>query len=359
MKDKLGDMSDNINAHVNINRTSKNKYVLNILLFVATFITTTIAGTQWAGYYPGEISNWHHGLLYAILIMTFLTAHEMGHYIASRLHSVDASLPYFIPAPFQEMLFGTFGAVIKTRNMFPTRKALFDIGAAGPIAGFVVCIIFLITGFSTLPPKEFIYSIHPDYALLGGDIPDTGLHFGNTIVFSYLAKIFANSSGWLPPMNEIYHYPFLCVGWFGLFVTTLNMLPIGQLDGGHIVYAMYDLKQHTIAKFAWYMILLIGFGSLLSFALSFLQNFDYPYKIYIYLQNNLLPALIDLRNLVPWYFDGWGGWLFWAIITKFFIKIPHPAITFYDELDSKRKIIGWITIAILLLSISYEGIYFK
>lgn len=359
MKDTLGYKTSDMNGFENLPKKKKFSYLINLLLFIATFITSTIAGTQWAGYYPGEIGNWHHGLLYAILIMTFLAAHEMGHYIASRLHRVDASLPYFIPAPFQEMLFGTFGALIKTRNMFPTRKALFDIGAAGPIAGFIVCIIFLIIGFSTLPPKEFIYTIHPEYTLLGGDIPDTGLHFGNTIVFSFLADVFANPSGWLPPMNEIYHYPFLCVAWFGLFVTTLNMLPIGQLDGGHIVYAMYDKKQHKIAKYAWYIILIIGFGSLLSFSITFLENFDYPYSIYISLQDNLLPALIDFRNLAPWYFDGWGGWIFWALITRFFIKIPHPEIPLYDELDSKRILIGWITIIILLLSISYDGIYFK
>ena len=124
----------------------KKSILINILLFAATFITTTIAGTQWSGHYAGEIANWYHGLTYAVLILTFLTAHEMGHYIASRIHSVNATLPYFIPAPIPEMLFGTLGAVIKTKNTFPSRKALFDIGAAGPIAGFVVCIVFLVIG---------------------------------------------------------------------------------------------------------------------------------------------------------------------------------------------------------------------
>jgi len=336
----------------------KKSILINIILFAATFITTTIAGTQWSGHYAGEIANWYHGLTYAVLILTFLTAHEMGHYIASRIHSVNATLPYFIPAPIPEMLFGTLGAVIKTKNTFPSRKALFDIGAAGPIAGFIVCIVFLIIGFTTLPGKEFIFSIHPDYLLQNGVIPNTGLYFGETVLFSFFADIFANPAGWLPPMNEIYHYPFLCVGWFGLFVTALNMLPIGQLDGGHILYAMFGPKQALIARIAWIIMFFIGLGALLMIVDDFLTSVDYPNDFYIGLQDLLLPVLKELKQIFPWYFQGWGGWLFWALITRFFIKIPHPHIDFIDELDNKRMLIGWLTIIILFLSFSFRGIYF-
>jgi membrane-associated protease RseP (regulator of RpoE activity) len=335
-----------------------NKVFLNILLFVATFITTTIAGTQWTGHFPFDITNWHYGLTYAILIMTFLTSHEMGHYIASRIHGIDATLPYFIPAPFPEMLFGTMGAVIKTRSPFPSKKALFDVGAAGPIAGFIVSLIILAIGFATLPPKEYIYTIHPEYLLNGGIVPETGLTFGNTLVFSVMSELFKNPDGWLPPMNEMYHYPFLCVGWFGLFVTTLNMLPLGQLDGGHIVYAMFGGdKQKIIARIAWYIILIIGLGALLAILLDFLQSVNYPNSFYISLQSNLIPLLTQLRTAVPLFFEGWGGWLFWALITRFFIKIPHPDMHFDDKLDSKRMLIGWATIIILLLSFTFKGIY--
>ncbi len=335
-----------------------NKYILNIFLFVATFMTTTIAGTQWVGHYPFDVLNWHYGLTYAMLIMTFLTAHEMGHYIASRIHGIDATLPYFIPAPFPEMLFGTMGAVIKTRSMFPSRKALFDVGAAGPIAGFIVSLVILAVGFATLPPKEFIYTIHPEYLMNGGTIPETGMTFGNTIVYSLMAEIFKNPDGWLPPMNEMYHYPFLCVGWFGLFVTTLNMLPLGQLDGGHIIYAMFGgKKQKQIARFFWWLIMFIGFGALLNMLLETLTILEYSNAFYQSLQKNLIPLLTQMKSVMPWYFEGWGGWLFWGLITRFFIKLNHPEMPFDDELDDRRKFIGWLTIIILLLSFTYRGIY--
>lgn len=348
--------------HVKKNKFSflgNNRLILHILLFVATFITTTIAGTQWTGHNPFEIANWYFGLTYAILIMIFITSHEMGHYIASRIHGIDATLPYFIPAPFPEMLFGTMGAVIKTRSPFPSKKALFDVGVAGPIAGFIVSIIILIIGFSTLPPKEYLYTIHPEYLLNGGVVPQTGLTFGNTIVYSLMADIFKNPHGWLPPMNEMYHYPFLCVGWFGLFVTTLNMLPIGQLDGGHIIYAMFGKKRHEqIARISWYIILLIGIGSLLAMMLDLFQTVNYPNDFYIALQDFFIPMLTKLRSVIPWFFEGWGGWLFWALITRFFIKIHHPSMLFEDKLDGNRMIIGWVAIIILMLSFSYTGIYF-
>ncbi len=337
----------------------RNRIFIHLLLFIATFITTMIAGAQWKGYNPLDINNWQYGLTYALLIMAFITSHEMGHYIASRIHGIDATLPYFIPAPFPEMLFGTMGAVIKTRTPFPSKKALFDIGVAGPIAGFIVSLIILIIGFATLPPKEYIYTIHPEYLLNGGVVPHTGLTFGNTLIYSFLADIFRNPNGWLPPMNEMYHYPFLCVGWFGLFVTTLNMLPIGQLDGGHIIYAMFGRKNHyIIARIAWYIILIIGIGSLLAVSLDFLKSVNYPNNFYIWLQDTFIPLLSKFRSIAPWFFEGWGGWLFWALIIRFFLKLQHPPMMFEEKLDNKRKIIGWFAIIILMLSFSFTGIYF-
>ncbi len=339
----------------------KSPLWVHLLLFVLTFITCMIAGTQWAMKNYLEVNNWHIGLTYAVLILTFLSVHEFGHYFASKIHRVDASLPYFIPVPFPEiMLFGTFGAVIVTRSPIPNRRALFDIGVAGPIAGFVASLVFLIIGLQTLPPKEFIYSVHPEYLLnFGGKIPQSGLHFGDTLLYSLLAPLFANPNGWLPPMNEIYHYPFLCVGWFGLFVTTLNLLPFGQLDGGHIVYAMFGGLQRKVAKVLWWVLIILGIGSLLNSILALLNDVDVPNKFYIWLQNNLLPFLQQLRSFVPWYFDAWGGWLFWAIFTRLFIKIPHPHIAEVEPLGTGRKILGWIAIIIFFLSFSLNGIYLR
>jgi membrane-associated protease RseP (regulator of RpoE activity) len=356
-------MSSEVEPKINFlysmqNKAKKDRYYINIILFVATFISCLIAGTQWAQKDFTEVSNWHFGITYAILIMTFLTAHEMGHYIASRIHKVNATLPFFIPMPIPGfMLFGTMGAMIKTTSPFPSRKSLFDIGAAGPIAGFIVCVIILIIGYTNLPTIDFIYKIHPEYLNKGGIIPTTGLYFGDNLLLNFFRNYLANPSGWLPPMNEIYHYPFLCVGWFGLFVTTMNMLPLGQLDGGHILYSLIGVNQKKVAMIVWYIMLFIGVGALLGFAEDFLSKVDYPYRIYILLQNLLLPVLKQIKALAPWYLQGWGGWLFWALITRFFIHLPHPEFYFDDELDTKRKIIGWLTFVIFIISFSISGIY--
>jgi membrane-associated protease RseP (regulator of RpoE activity) len=339
----------------------KSPFWLHLFLFLSTYLTTMIAGSQWLMKNYIDLSNWHYGITYATLIMLFLTSHEMGHYIASKLHKVDASLPYFIPVPLPDLNpFGTFGAVIATRSPIPNRKVLFDIGIAGPLAGFIVSVIILIIGFNTLPPKEYIYTIHPEYLIkYGGEIPQTGLHFGDNLIFYFFSKIFSPTNGWLPPMNEIYHYPFLCVGWFGLFVTVLNLLPFGQLDGGHIFYAMFGRTQWKIARISWWLIFIFGLGSIFSSILTLFEQVDYPSPLYIWIQDNLVPFLEILKKLVPFWFDAWGGWLFWAIITRFFIKIPHPPIPHSVPLGKIRYLLGYIAILILILTFTPNGIYFK
>jgi membrane-associated protease RseP (regulator of RpoE activity) len=335
------------------------RFVVPLILFLATFLTTSIAGTQWASKDYSDVNNWHYGITYAILILTFLASHEFGHFIASRIHKVDATLPYFIPVLMPYSInFGTFGAVIRTRTPIPSRKALFDIGVAGPIAGFVVCLTILIYGLQTLPPKEFIYQIHPEYLkLYAGKIPETSLFFGDTILFNFMARTFANPQGWLPPFNEIYHYPFLCVGWFGLFVTTLNMLPIGQLDGGHVTFAMFGRAQRIFARAAWWIMVFIGFGSVLGMLYGQLQ-IDYSSQLYITIQDWLLPVLTWIKTNMGWYFNGWGGWLFWAVITRLFIRLDHPPVADMEKLGTGRMLVGWISIVILFLSFSWNGIYF-
>jgi membrane-associated protease RseP (regulator of RpoE activity) len=339
----------------------KSPLWLHLFLFAFTFVTTMIAGTQWVMKNYLDLTNWHYGLTYAVLIMSFLTSHEMGHYIASKIHKVDASLPFFLPVPIPDLNpFGTFGAVIATRSPITNRKALFDIGIAGPLAGFVVSLLILIWGFTHLPAKETIYQIHPEYLInYNGEIPQTGLHFGDNLLFYILSKIFANPNGWLPPMNEIYHYPFLCVGWFGLFVTVLNLLPFGQLDGGHILFAMFGERQWKIAKILWWAMVIFGLGSLLDSLLLLLEEVDYPASFYIWLQDNLAPFLKQLKNTLPIWFNAWGGWLFWAIITKIFIKLPHPYIPSNEPLGKIRFALGFFAILILVLSFTPNGIYLK
>jgi membrane-associated protease RseP (regulator of RpoE activity) len=300
-------------------------FIINILLFILTFFTTTIAGVIWLNvpnFY--ELENFKLGLPYSISLIFILGSHEFGHYFASRRHKVNATLPYFIPVPaMPEFInFGTLGAVIKTKSPIPSIKAMFDIGAAGPISGFIASLIVLIWGFTHLPNIQYLYNIHPDYIISG--IPTNGLTFGNTILFSTLSKIFVNPGvDFLPPMNEIYHYPFLCTGWFGLFVTAMNLLPVGQLDGGHISYTLFGPKWHTIiARITFVFFLVFG---LLGFMVLIDENFQF----------------------------GWSGWFFWAIFTYFVIKLKHPSVgEYFEPLDTRRKILGWFNAFIFITCFS-------
>ena len=328
--------------------------IIHTGLFVATFVTCMMAGAQWLMKDPFVIENWTFGLTYASLVMLFLASHEFGHYFAARWHGVDASLPYFIPVPSTFMPFGTFGAVIRTKSPLQTRNVLFDIGVSGPLAGFVVCLGILIVGIVTLPGPEFLYAIHPNYATMS-EIPANGMTFGDTILFSGLRWAF---SGWvtLPPMNEIYHYPFLCVGWFGLFVTALNMLPFGQLDGGHVLYALLGKKQNTIARGLWWVLFFFAILSMLNLVHLLLAD-TYADTWIIWIQSALDPHLGRAIEAAPWLFQMGELWIFWMIIVRFVIKIDHPEILDTTELSSGRRIVGWIAIAILVISFSPRAIY--
>jgi membrane-associated protease RseP (regulator of RpoE activity) len=334
----------------------RSSWVLPLGLFILTFLSTLMAGAAWAGQNFLEITTWITGLQYSVLILTFLAAHEFGHYFAAKYHGVDATLPYFIPVPPLFMPFGTAGAVIRTRSAIMTRKALFDIGVSGPIAGFVVCILFLAIGLMTLPSQEFLLNIHPEYRQFGGAIPDYGLHFGGTLLYSWFERIFANPNGWLPPMNEMYHYPYLCVGWFGLFVTSMNLLPIGQLDGGHIAHAMFSDGQARIGRIAWWFIAVLGLGSLLSYVHGRII-FDSPDSLYTFFQSLLLPPLNALHSIVPAFYQSWSGWVLWAVILRFFIRIEHPYVDDEEPLDKKRMAIGFLAAVILVVSFCPAGVF--
>jgi len=162
---------------------------LNILLFITTFVATTQAGVLWLGRDPYDITNFSIGLPYSITILLILTFHEFGHYFAARFHKVEVTLPFYIPFPIFTISFGTMGAVIRMREQVKSRKALFDIGIAGPIAGFIVTLAILIYGLINLPPVEYLYQIHPDYAFNG--IPVKGeFMFSDTLLYILLVKIF-------------------------------------------------------------------------------------------------------------------------------------------------------------------------
>lgn len=299
------------------------KIILHVSLFLITFFTSAVAGVAWLNKDPFDLYNISSGLTYAVLILFILTCHEFGHYFAARYHGVAATLPYYIPAPSIPgfLNFGTFGAVIRTKSVIPSKKVMFDIGVAGPIAGFIATVGVLMYGFTHLPGKEYILSIHPDY-FSHHEAGGASLQFGPSILYNFFALSLTDPlRDFVPPMSEMYHYPFLCTGWFGLFVTAMNLIPIGQLDGGHLSYAMFGEKHKVLSHVAFGGLLLLGlFGVLPAW------NIDTPY--------------------------GWSGWIFWALVLLFIVKLYHPSVPDEEELDPRRRLIGWLTFAIFIISFS-------
>jgi len=204
-----------------------------IVLFLLTVVTTSTSGC-WA--LPSL-----DGALYAVAILTILGAHEFGHYFACRWHNVDCTLPHFLPAPLP--LTGTLGAVIKIREPFPSRAALFDIGVAGPLAGFITLLPFLIVGI-----------LFSDVAPLPNE--EGTLFLGEPMLFKALARFI---HGPLPEGLDIVIHPLGFGAWFGMLATALNLLPFGQLDGGHITYAVFGPRAR------WFSILTLATVVMLSF----------------------------------------------------------------------------------------------
>jgi membrane-associated protease RseP (regulator of RpoE activity) len=223
----------------------QHRYWKHIVLFVATLLTTTWAGAEF--YYgfmhsvgaapPTETLTRASGFLadillpglwYALPVLLILGAHEFGHYILCRVHNVDATLPYFIPAPFF-FIAGTFGAVIKIREAFPSKRALFDIGIAGPIGGFLALVPILFWGVSLSQLTPVTHS-------------ESMIYFGEPLLFKAASWVHFGS---IPKGYDISLHPLGFAAWWGMLATALNLLPFGQLDGGHIVYAVVKRRNHA------------------------------------------------------------------------------------------------------------------
>ena len=321
------------------------RVALNILLFLLTFFTTTVAGVQWVGKDPFELTNLTYGLPYAVAIMFVLGVHEFGHYFAARYHRVEVTLPYFLPFPPTPFFlnFGTLGALIRTKSVVPSRKAMFDIGVAGPLAGFIACIIVLILGFLTLPGREYILALHPQYDFLTNstnEVHGIPLQFGNTVLYRILSSVFADpTKQFVPPMTEIYHYPLLCVGWFGLFVTAMNLIPIGQFDGGHVVYTAFGDKHRFIARFFFVFLLVLGLPSILDGLIRGISSYF---------------ATQPLDQVIPFAQYSWSGWFLWALISFYMVKLYHPPVPDESPLDQKRVIVGWLALVVFVLCFSFS-----
>ena len=266
----------------------KPNIALGILLFFITLGTTIVAGALQEGVdplkNPGEILK---GIPFSFTLMGILLAHELGHYLIARKHGLDVTLPYFIPAP---SIIGTFGAFIKMRSPVRDRRMLLDVGAAGPLVGVAVSITFLILGFRLSEVK-----------LIEGQV---GMSLGSSLLLSLLSWLVV---GPIPNGYDIVIHPVGFAGWIGLLVTSLNLLPIGQLDGGHVAYALLGERQNKISRYVFLAILALGIF-------------------------------------------GWQGWLLWSLLL-FIMGFRHPPpLDWWVPLDRKRKIIGWLTVAIFVLT---------
>jgi hypothetical protein len=292
---------------------TRKQYLIAVTLLILTFFTTVIVGVrlhynyahglapfaitessiprfpvQWSFEDPRRMLG---GLPFAIAVMGILFAHEMGHFLLCRRYKVDATPPYFIPAP---TLIGTMGAFIKIRSVFPSRKSLFDIGIAGPIAGFVVAVPVSILGLLWSYPVP--------------NVPTADIQLGYPLLFRALHGLFIQMH--LQPQQSISHlvlHPLAIAGWTGMFATALNLLPGGQLDGGHIVYAWSE-RAHRVVS--W----------------------------------------ITIVALIPLAFYKWVGWLLWGIVL-FVTGTRHPMVYENDRLNTRRKLLVAFAVLMLVFSV--------
>lgn len=254
---------------------------LNLVLFLLTVGSTLLIG----------------GYIYSLSILSILVAHETGHYLASRKYGVPSSLPYFIPFPLPP--FGTLGALIRTKGAIPHRKALFDIGSWGPLFGLVLAIPAVIVGFHLSEVADV------------SQLATGTMSLGNSPLLSLLQRIVL---GKLPPGTDVVLHPIAYAGWVGLFITALNLLPAGQLDGGHIIYALFGPHSKVIFRLTLvgitFICLIYNLGWLLLVILLLFIGYRHP------------PPLDD-RTPLGWRRKVVGGLAFVIFFTAF-TPIPFP-----------------------------------
>ncbi len=302
------------------------EWVKHSALFLVTFITTTFAGIMIAApdvnvpeptasgvlgyvlyvpeYYRRLVVSllWQamanppllkSGLMFSIALLTILTAHEMGHYLACRYYGVRATLPFFIPAP-PLLLAGTFGAFIKMKSPIPSRRALFDIGLAGPLAGFVALLPVAVAGLLNLQTAT-LQSAGP------------GITFNDPLLFQIIAKL-TNTD-----LVDALPNPFYMAAWIGLLVTSLNLMPVGQLDGGHGTFAVFGQRAHKI----------IG---------------------------RVAFAAVATMSLLGFIWHGSPSGFLYTVLLAVMLKVRHPAPDAMEPLGRGRSVVAIITLIVFALS---------
>jgi len=296
------DSSINANAEFLVVTSRRRFPWINTVLFALTCCTTLVMGTLLMGEFNRELGQaspslsefWRNpsillaGLPFSLAIMTILFAHEMGHYLTCKYYGINASLPYFIPMPIPPV--GTMGAFIRIRSPIQNRAALLDVGIAGPIAGFVFAVPVLVIAMmkSALVPH-----------IPSGDT----FSLGEPLIFKIVAFLMGKSA---PAGMDLYLHPMGFAAWFGFLATALNLLPAGQLDGGHVAYSLFGDIHKRISQ-------------------------------------GLVVVLIPLGIFY------WPGWLVWATLLLF-MGLRHPMTLDDSEPLERRHIwLGWIALALFIL----------
>ena len=269
--------------------------LIDYVLYIPEFYAKAVAGyLQYAFAHPQLLAQ---GGMFAGALLAILTAHESGHYIACRRYNVEATLPFFIPAP-PLFLAGTFGAFIKIKSPIPTRRALFDIGVAGPLAGFVVALPIASIG---------ILTAHPTTLPLAPEDGQQLIIFGDPLLLQLMARALGTDL-------NIQLNPFYFAAWIGLLVTSLNLMPVGQLDGGHATYALFGKRVH-----AW-----LG-------RIAFIS--------------------MTILAILGWvWYSSPSGFLY-AVLLAVILRVRHPQVVDESEpLDRRRAIIALVTLLVFVLS---------
>ena len=273
-----------------VNKKKKRPYVLPLLLFIATLISTLFAGAMMQGVDPVHSpAALLKGVPFSFTLLLILGTHEFSHYFVSMRHGVSATLPYFLPSPFP--LVGTFGAFIKMKSPILNKKALIDIGISGPIGGFIVSIIAVTVGLNL--------------SIVVENGVNEGIKLGSPLIFEFLYRVIVG----IPREGyDISLHPVAYAGWIGLFVTSLNLIPIGQLDGGHIAYAFFGAKQRVISI-------------------------------------AMIPVLLGLG-----FYGGWPGWYVWAMLASV-LGVRHPPIMDPEvPLDNNHRLLGLAALIMFIIT---------
>jgi membrane-associated protease RseP (regulator of RpoE activity) len=312
----IGDEGVAVHVYAGVPPQARSRPWVNLLLFILTVISTLFVGSLYGGDLNGVTQfsdlflpqNLIQGWPFAFTLLGILLAHEFGHYFAARYHKVAVTLPFFIPLPVG---FGTLGAFIQLKEPVPDRRKLFDIGVAGPLAGLILAIPLLFVGLSTSPV----------------DIPPVGANVqleGNSVLY-YFAKVAVFGKPLPDPLTgeDVFMNQVTFAAWIGLLVTALNLLPVGQLDGGHTVYALFG----RAARYA-NMITLAVMALLAIAGLEQVQTY-WP----------------ELRNI------GFVGWWMWLGLIIFVLGPFHPpALDDVTKLDNRRRWLGYLVILIFILT---------